>query len=151
MAIGIGGFPNDLNRCMVERKVSAIPLYAYMSVHHVLAQHTELDLRAMERLETVRVSMGSLDMNAYYERVRKLTGVSLAQKLTVSSTTSALDCVKVSPYVFIGMYIEGGALPEGVTRVPLHIDGQALLFDVGIQFHRAFYQHPLIEQVRSLY
>lgn len=120
-----------------------------MSISHPLGQHTGLDLKAMEYLETVRVSMGSLDVNAYYERVRKLTGVILEQKLTVSSTAAALDCVIVSPYIFVGMFIDGELLPDGVTRVPLYIDGKPLLFDVGIQYHRAFYQSPIIEQVET--
>ncbi|MGF1733896.1 LysR family transcriptional regulator [Photobacterium satsumensis] len=149
LTIGIGGFPNELNKTMVEHKVSSIPLYAYMNVNHPLGKHTGLDLRELDRLETVRVSMGSLDMNAYYERVRKLTGVSLEQKLTVSSTATALDCVIVSPYVFVGMFIEDELLPDGATRVPLYIDGKPLLFDVGIQYHRAFYQSPIIEQVET--
>ncbi|WP_407832126.1 LysR substrate-binding domain-containing protein [Vibrio rotiferianus] len=149
VAIGIGGFPNELNERMVERKVASVPIFAYVNAQHPLHQQTELELSDIENLETVRVSMGSLDVSAYYERMRKLTGVNLEQKLTVSSMTAALDCVKVSPYVFVGMYIEDQELPAGICRLPLKLDGTSMLFDVGIQYHRAFYQHPIIAQVET--
>ncbi|MGR5060005.1 LysR substrate-binding domain-containing protein [Vibrio rotiferianus] len=149
VAIGIGGFPNELNERMVERKVASVPIFAYVNAQHPLHQQTELELSDIENLETVRVSMGSLDVSAYYERMRKLTGVNLEQKLTVSSMTAALDCVKVSPYVFVGMYIDDQELPAGICRLPLKLDGTSMLFDVGIQYHRAFYQHPIIAQVET--
>ena len=149
VAIGIGGFPNELNERMVERKVASVPIFAYVNAQHPLHQQTELELSDIENLETVRVSMGSLDVSAYYERMRKLTGVNLEQKLTVSSMTAALDCVKVSPYVFVGMYIDDQDLPAGICRLPLKLDGTSMLFDVGIQYHRAFYQHPIIAQVET--
>ncbi|PIB17140.1 LysR family transcriptional regulator [Vibrio rotiferianus] len=149
VAIGIGGFPNELNERMVERKVASVPIFAYVNAQHPLHQQTELELSDIENLETVRVSMGSLDVNAYYERMRKLTGVNLEQKLTVSSMTAALDCVKVSPYVFVGMYIDDQELPAGICRLPLKLEGTSMLFDVGIQYHRAFYQHPIIAQVET--
>jgi DNA-binding transcriptional LysR family regulator len=149
VSIGIGGFPNELNERMVERKVASVPIFAYVNAQHPLHQQTELELSDIENLETVRVSMGSLDVSAYYERMRKLTGVNLEQKLTVSSMTAALDCVKVSPYVFVGMYIDDQELPAGICRLPLKLDGTSMLFDVGIQYHRAFYQHPIIAQVET--
>ena len=149
VAIGIGGFPNELNERMVERKVASVPIFAYVNAQHPLHQQTELELSDIENLETVRVSMGSLDVSAYYERMRKLTGVNLEQKLTVSSMTAALDCVKVSPYVFVGMYIDDQELPAGICRLPLKLEGTQMLFDVGIQYHRAFYQHPIIAQVET--
>lgn len=149
VAIGIGGFPNELNERMVERKVASVPIFAYVNAQHPLHQQTELELSDIENLETVRVSMGSLDVSAYYERMRKLTGVNLEQKLTVSSMSAALDCVKVSPYVFVGMYIDDQELPAGICRLPLKLDGTPMLFDVGIQYHRAFYQHPIIAQVET--
>ncbi|WP_282064401.1 LysR family transcriptional regulator [Vibrio rotiferianus] len=149
VAIGIGGFPNELNERMVERKVASVPIFAYVNAQHPLHQQTELELSDIENLETVRVSMGSLDVSAYYERMRKLTGVNLEQKLTVSSMTAALNCVKVSPYVFVGMYIDDQELPAGICRLPLKLDGTSMLFDVGIQYHRAFYQHPIIAQVET--
>lgn len=149
VAIGIGGFPNVLNERMVERKISSVPLYAYVNKHHPLSRQADLELEEMENLETVRVSMGSLDVSAYYERVRKMTGVKLEQKLTVSSMTAALDCVRVSPYVFVGMYIEDALIPESVSRIPLKFEAKPMLFDVGIQYHRAFYQHPIIAQVET--
>ncbi|GAB7229337.1 hypothetical protein VrSk94_30270 [Vibrio rotiferianus] len=149
VAIGIGGFPNELNERMVERKVASVPIFAYVNAQHPLHQQTELELSDIENLETVRVSMGSLDVSAYYERMRKLTGVNLEQKLTVSSMTAALDCVKVSPYVFVGMYIDDQELPVGICRLPLKLDGTSMLFDVGIQYHRALYQHPIIAQVET--
>ncbi|TMX73160.1 LysR family transcriptional regulator [Vibrio rotiferianus] len=149
VAIGIGGFPNELNERMVERKVASVPIFAYVNAQHPLHQQTELELSDIENLETVRVSMGSLDVSAYYERMRKLTGVNLEQKLTVSSMTAALDCVKVSPYVFVGMYIDDQELPAGIYRLPLKLEGTSMLFDVGIQYHRAFYQHPIIAQVET--
>ncbi|MFN1583826.1 LysR substrate-binding domain-containing protein [Vibrio rotiferianus] len=149
VAIGIGGFPNELNERMVERKVASVPIFAYVNAQHPLHQQTELELSDIENLETVRVSMGSLDVSAYYERMRKLTGVNLEQKLTVSSMSAALDCVKVSPYVFVGMYIDDQELPAGICRLPLKLDGTSMLFDVGIQYHRAFYQHPIIAQVET--
>jgi DNA-binding transcriptional LysR family regulator len=149
VAIGIGGFPNELNERMVERKVASVPIFAYVNAQHPLHQQTELELSDIENLETVRVSMGSLDVSAYYERMRKLTGVNLEQKLTVSSMTAALDCVKVSPYVFVGMYIDDHELPTGICRLPLKLEGTSMLFDVGIQYHRAFYQHPIIAQVET--
>ncbi|WP_285382689.1 LysR family transcriptional regulator [Vibrio sp. B181a] len=80
VAIGIGGFPNELNERMVERKVASVPIFAYVNAQHPLHQQTELELSDIENLETVRVSMGSLDVSAYYERMRKLTGVNLEQK-----------------------------------------------------------------------
>jgi len=149
VSIGIGGFPNELNERMVERKVASVPIFAYVNAQHPLHQQTELELSDIENLETVRVSMGSLDVSAYYERMRKLTGVNLEQKLTVSSMTAALDCVKVSPYVFVGMYIEDQELPAGIRRLPLKLEGKPMMFDVGIQYHRAFYQHPIIAQVEA--
>ena len=149
VAIGIGGFPNELNERMVERKVASVPIFAYVNAQHPLHQQTELELSDIENLETVRVSMGSLDVSAYYERMRKLTGVNLEQKLTVSSMSAALDCVKVSPYVFVGMYIDDQELPAGICRLPLKLEGTPMLFDVGIQYHRAFYQHPIIAQVET--
>ncbi|HDM8224225.1 TPA: LysR family transcriptional regulator [Vibrio campbellii] len=149
VSIGIGGFPNELNERMVERKVASVPIFAYVNAQHPLHQQTELELSDIENLETVRVSMGSLDVSAYYERMRKLTGVNLEQKLTVSSMTAALDCVKVSPYVFVGMYIDDQELPAGICRLPLKLEGTQMLFDVGIQYHRAFYQHPIIAQVET--
>ncbi|MGR5212416.1 LysR substrate-binding domain-containing protein [Vibrio rotiferianus] len=149
VAIGIGGFPNNLNERMVERKISSVPIFAYVNEQHPLCQYTELELSDIENLDTVRVSMGSLDVSAYYERMRKLTGVNLEQKLTVSSMTAALDCVKVSPYVFVGMYIDNKELPTGICRLPLKLEGASMLFDVGIQYHRAFYQHPIIAQVET--
>ncbi|SUQ07828.1 transcriptional regulator [Vibrio owensii] len=149
VAIGIGGFPNELNERMVERKVSSVPIFAYVNDQHPLSQQQEIELSDMENLDTVRVSMGSLDVSAYYERMRKLTGVNLEQKLTVSSMSAALDCVKVSPYVFVGMYIDDQELPAGIRRLPLKLEGKPMMFDVGIQYHRAFYQHPIIAQVEA--
>ncbi|MGR5132100.1 LysR substrate-binding domain-containing protein [Vibrio alfacsensis] len=149
LAIGIGGFPNELNERMVERKVSSVPLYVYMSKRHALCHQAELELSEIENSQTVRVSMGSLDVSAYYERVRKNTGITLEQKLTVSSMTSALDCVKVSPYVFVGMYLDDSSIPKGIFRIPLLFNGKQMTFDVGIQYHRAFYQHPIIDQVET--
>jgi hypothetical protein len=70
--------------------------------------------------------MGSLDVSAYYERVRKNTGITLEQKLTVSSMTLALDCVKVSPYVFVGMYLDDSSIPEGIFRIPLLFNGKQM-------------------------
>ncbi|WP_447400122.1 LysR substrate-binding domain-containing protein [Vibrio harveyi] len=149
VVIGIGGFPNELNERMVERKVASVPIFAYVNDQHPLSQHNELELSDIENLETVRVSMGSLDVSAYYERMRKLTGVNLEQKLTVSSMAAALDCVKVSPYVFVGMHINDDALSEGVLRLPLRLNAKPMMFDVGVQYHRAFYQHPIIAQVEA--
>lgn len=90
---------------MVERKVASVPIFAYVNDQHPLSQHNELELSDIENLETVRVSMGSLDVSAYYERMRKLTGVNLEQKLTVSSMAAALDCVKSAR-----MYLSGCTL-----------------------------------------
>lgn len=150
LAIGIAGYPNDVNERIVERKVGSLELYLYVSTSHPLASNDSVELSELQAWETVRVSMGTLDSSSYYERLRKRTGVTLDQKLTVASVFSALECVEVSQSVFVCFDMEASSLPEGVSKVPLNFNGETVLFDVGMQYHRACYQHPVVKRIEGI-
>ncbi|MGF1754668.1 LysR family transcriptional regulator [Vibrio makurazakiensis] len=150
LAIGISGFPNEINDRIVERKVGTLELYVYVSDSHPLATEPLVDLACLENHDTVRVSMGTMDSNSYYERLRKRTGVTLEQKLTVASIFSALECVEVSQYVFVSFNMEEGTYPSGVRKIPISFKGERVEFDVGMQYHRACYQHPIIKRIETI-
>ena len=150
LAVGISGYPNDLNDNLVERKVGSLALFAYVADSHPLADNKNIDLTQLENFDTVRVSMGTLDGNSYYERLRKRTGIKLEQKLTVASVFSALECAQVSQYVFIGFNMNDASILSGLTKVPVVFQGEEIFFDVGIQYHRACYQHPVVKSIEGL-
>ena len=148
-ALAIGGYPNDLNDRMVERKIAALPLYIYASDRAGLGEPAKIELQAIANAETVRVSMGALDDASYYARIRKLSGVILSQKLTVACVNTALACVQCSPYLLVNLFVPDALLPDGVRRIPLYHAGQALTFNVGMQYHRALYQHPVVQRIEQ--
>ncbi len=123
----------------MERKVGSLDLFAYVDAHP-LAPNKTIDLTQLETFDTVRVSMGSLNGNSYYERLKKRTGSVLQQKLTVASVFSALECVQVSQYVFVGFDMDSASIPSGLSKRPVLFNGETVTFDVGIQYHRACYQ-----------
>ncbi|MGF1698528.1 LysR family transcriptional regulator [Vibrio lamellibrachiae] len=150
LSVGISGYPNDLNERLVERKVGTLSLYVYLSDNHPMADNETIDLSVLSDVDTVRVSMGSLDDNSYYGRMHRRTGVQLNQKLTVASVHAALECVQVSAYAFICFNLDSNAIPEGVKQIPLMLNGDAMTFDIGMQFHRACYQHPVINNLEKM-
>ncbi|MBW3695087.1 LysR family transcriptional regulator [Vibrio sp. T187] len=150
LSVGIAGYPNDLNERIVEKRVGSLELYVYVADSHPLAEFDEVELVQLERYDTVRVSMGTLDSSSYYERLRKRTGVTLDQKLTVASVFSALECVEVSQYIFVCFNMAEDALPSGVKKIPVAFENEKVIFDVGIQYHRACYQHPVIKRIEAI-
>ncbi|MGF1885744.1 LysR family transcriptional regulator [Photobacterium profundum] len=150
LSVGISGYPNDVSERIVERKVGSLALYLYVSECHSLASNATIELTDLEHIDTVRVSMGTLDDNSYYARLKKQTGIALTQKLTVASVFSALQCVKVSPYAFVCFHIDDGMLPCGVRRHPILLNGHKMSYDVGIQYHRACYQHPVVKEIEKM-
>ncbi|MCK6264287.1 LysR family transcriptional regulator [Vibrio sp. ZSDE26] len=150
LSIGIAGYPNDLNERLVERKVGTLSLYAYLSKSHPLANEESIELSVLSDMDTVRVSMGSLDDNSYYGRIHRRTGIQLNQKLTVASVHAALECIQVSPYLFICFNIMEDLMPESLKQVPLSLNGESMTFDIGMQFHRACYQHPVIGKIEKM-
>ncbi|MFM2606626.1 LysR family transcriptional regulator [Vibrio chagasii] len=150
LAIGVSGYPNELNDRIVERKVGSLELFAYVADTHPLAKNEAIDLNQLESFDTVRVSMGSLDANSYYERLKKRTGLVLQQKLTVASVSSALECVQVSQYVYVGFDMDLASIPSGLSKRPVLFNGEAVTFDVGIQYHRACYQHPIVKRIEQI-
>ncbi|MGF1722437.1 LysR family transcriptional regulator [Vibrio kyushuensis] len=150
LSIGISGYPNMLNDRLVERKVGTMSLYAYLSENHAMAGNESIELATLKDVDTVRVSMGSLDANSYYERMHRVTGVELKQKLTVASVHSALECTQVIDYVFVCFNLGNDVIPDGVKKIPLTLDGESMTFDIGMQFHRACYQHPIVGKLEKM-
>ncbi|OCH08746.1 LysR family transcriptional regulator [Aliivibrio fischeri] len=150
LSIGISGYPNQLNERIIERKLGELDLFVYVSKQHPLACSSQISLSDLAQFDTVRVSMGNLDDNTYYERLRKQTGINLAQKLTISSVASAIECVEISQYAFVCFDILKNKLPINVCKLPLTLNNKAMTFSVGIQYHRAYYQHPIIKNIENL-
>ncbi|WP_394136209.1 LysR substrate-binding domain-containing protein [Aliivibrio fischeri] len=150
LSIGISGYPNQINERIIERKLGELALFVYVSQQHPLANSSKASLADLEKFDTVRVSMGDLDDSTYYERLRKQTGVNLTQKLTVASVSSAIECVEISQYIFVCFDIPTQKLPINVSKLPLTLNEKAMTFEVGLQYHRAYYQHPIIKNIEKL-
>ncbi|MCW8335672.1 LysR family transcriptional regulator [Vibrio sp. SCSIO 43135] len=150
LAVGISGYPNELNERVVERKLGSLQMYVYLSEEVAEAHFESVSLEDLERFDMVRVSMGSLDDSAYYERLRRRIGLELKQKLTVASVHSALDCVRENQYAFVCPHIAESSIPKGVVKKPITLGKEPMQYEIGIQFHRACYQHPVINKIENI-
>lgn len=150
LSIGVSGYPNELNDSIIERQVGSLPLFAFMPTNHPQAIKPEICLSDLKDCNNVRVSMGALDDSSYYEAIKRKTGISLQQKLTVTSIEAALQCLEFGHYVFVSFDIDSSQVPCNVAKIPLTLKGEQLHYDVGMQFHRAYYQHPIIKQFERL-
>ncbi|MET2845798.1 LysR family transcriptional regulator [Vibrio owensii] len=149
LAVGISGYPSVMNERVVERKIGELGLYLYTSQNNPLWQHERIDIQRLQNEKLVRVSMGALDDAIYYERVKRQLGFALERRLTVPSVHAALDWLIKTDYVLICFALPASALPQGIKKIPLIQDNVQMFFDIGLQFHRGYYQHPTIVKLEK--
>ncbi|SUP42133.1 transcriptional regulator [Vibrio owensii] len=149
LAVGISGYPSVMNERVVERKIGELGLYLYTSQNNPLWQHERIDIQRLQNEKLVRVSMGALDDAIYYERVKRQLGFALERRLTVPSVHAALDWLIKTDYVLICFALPDSALPQGIKKIPLIQDNVQMFFDIGLQFHRGYYQHPTIVKLEK--
>ncbi|MEH0696844.1 LysR family transcriptional regulator [Vibrio owensii] len=149
LAVGISGYPSVMNERVVERKIGELGLYLYTSQNNPLWQHERIDIQRLQNEKLVRVSMGALDDAIYYERVKRQLGFALERRLTVPSVHAALDWLIKTDYVLICFALPDSALPQGIKKIPLIQDNTQMFFDIGLQFHRGYYQHPTIVKLEK--
>ena len=150
LVIGIRGYPSKVSESVVERYLGDIPLYVYLPATHALADQAVVSIKEIHHEKSVRISMGALDNNEYYLAFSRETGITLNQQLTVATTACALDCVALGHYFCINADIPQQKLPPNVVKRPVFLDQQAMRYSVGMQFHRAWYQHPAIKFLDKL-
>lgn len=149
LAVGISGYPSVMNERVVERKIGELGLYLYTSASNPLSHQDQVDIQALQSEKLVRVSMGALDDAIYYERVKRQLGFALTRRLTVPSVHAALDWLTNTNYVLICFALPESVLPQGIKKVPLTQDKKQMFFDIGLQFHRGYYQHPTIVKLEK--
>ena len=149
LAVGISGYPSVMNERVVERKIGELGLYLYTSQNNPLWQHERIDIQRLQNEKLVRVSMGALDDALYYERVKRQLGFALERRLTAPSVHAALDWLIKTDYVLICFALPDSALPQGIKKIPLIQDNVQMFFDIGLQFHRGYYQHPTIVKLEK--
>ena len=149
LAVGISGYPSVMNERVVERKIGELGLYLYTSQNNPLWQHERIDIQRLQNEKLVRVSMGALDDAIYYERVKRQLGFALERRLNVPSVHAALDWLIKTDYVLICFALPNSALPQGIKKIPLIQDNAQMFFDIGLQFHRGYYQHPTIVKLEK--
>lgn len=149
LAVGISGYPSVMNERVVERKIGELGLYLYTSKSNPLWQAEQIDILRLQSEKLVRVSMGALDDAIYYERVKRQLGFALTKRLTVPSVHAALDWLTKTDYVMICFTLPDSVLPQNIKKIPLIQNNQQMYFDIGLQFHRGYYQHPTIVKLEK--
>lgn len=148
--IGVSGYPVVNNDSVIERRIAQMNIYLYLSSEHPLAQQKTVNVMDLSKHETVRLSFGSMDNSAYYERIRKQSGLELIQNLTVSNLDAALGCLTTARYALVCLDIDLSLHSPNLRKIPLLLNGKQMTFDVGMQFHRTLYQHPLIKKIEKV-
>ncbi|WP_045394669.1 LysR family transcriptional regulator [Vibrio rotiferianus] len=149
LAVGISGYPSVMNERVVERKIGELGLYLYTSQNNPLWQRDHIDIQRLQNEKLVRVSMGALDDAIYYERVKRQLGFALERRLTVPSVHAALDWLIKTDYVLICLSLPDSALPKNIKKIPLIQNNVQMSFDIGLQFHRGYYQHPTMMKLEK--
>ncbi|AJR06210.1 LysR family transcriptional regulator [Photobacterium gaetbulicola] len=150
IVIGVTSYPSEVSERVIERRLGELPLNVCLSERHRCASMEQVSLSDLNNDPSVRVTMGELDNSEHYQTLKRRTGIQLKQNLTVATVSTAFQCVKMNNNVFVTLGIKEDAVPDGVVMRPLILDGQPMLFDLGIQFHRIWYQHPVISQVEGI-
>lgn len=150
ITVGLSGYPNPFNEQLIERKLGALPVYIFLPCDHPLADQPCVDLSEVRDAHTVRISLGAYDNHAFYEKINKAIGIPLTQTLTVATVSAALEACVQHQLVFIGMQVPAYLQPQGVIKKPLMLNQQTMQYDVGMHYHRVFYQHPQVIQLEQL-
>jgi len=150
LPVGITGYPQTVNHRVIDKKLGSLALFIYLPKQHPLANNSFVELKKLENQATVRITMGSVDTHRYYQRIFTETGIRLQQNLTVANTSIALACVAKGHHVFVSFDSSDTELPANVVKVPLKLEGKKMKFDLGMQYHRSYYQHPIITQIEAV-
>lgn len=150
LPVGITGYPQTVNHRVIDKKLGSLALFVYLPKNHPLANSSFVELKKLEHQSTVRITMGSIDTHRYYQRIFTETGIRLQQNLTVANTSIALACVAKGHHIFVSFDSSDLGLPTNVVKVPLKLDGKRMKFDLGMQYHRSYYQHPIIKQIETV-
>lgn len=150
LPVGITGYPQTVNHRVIDKKLGSLALFVYLPKNHPLANNSFVELKKLEHQSTVRITMGSIDTHRYYQRIFTETGIRLQQNLTVVNTSIALACVAKGHHIFVSFDSSDLGLPTNVVKVPLKLDGKRMKFDLGMQYHRSYYQHPIIKQIETV-
>ena len=150
LPVGITGYPQTVNHRVIDKKLGSLALFVYLPKNHPLADNSFVELKKLENQTTVRITMGSIDTPRYYQRIYNETGIHLQQNLTVANTSIALACVNKGHHVFVSFDSSDTELPTNVVKVPLRLNGKIMKFDLGMQYHRSYYQHPIITQIETV-
>lgn len=150
LPVGITGYPQTVNHRVIDKKLGSLALFVYLPKNHPLANSSFVELKKLEHQSTVRITMGSIDTHRYYQRIFTETGIRLQQNLTVANTSIALACVAKGHHIFVSFDSSDLGLPTNVVKVPLKLDGKRMKFDLGMQYHRSYYQHPIITQIETV-
>ena len=110
---------------------------------------TRIDIQQLQGEKLVRVSMGGLDDTPYYDRIKRQLGFTLLRRLTVPSVHAALDWLTKTDYVLICLSLPDSALPKNIKKIPLIQNNVQMSFDIGLQFHRGYYQHPTMMKLEK--
>lgn len=149
LAVGISGYPSVMNERVVERKIGELGLFLYTSTNNALSQQEIIDIQQLQGEKLVRVSMGGLDDTPYYDRIKRQLGFTLLRRLTVPSVHAALDWLTKTDYVLICLSLPDSALPKNIKKIPLIQNNVQMSFDIGLQFHRGYYQHPTMMKLEK--